>query len=182
LRKNMVQQTNHHLVDYPLPSAWRAVDWFYKIERDALIVVKGGKEEEAIAAKLVERFPSNLVLRYGAWTRKDLMAAAASSRACFYISREDQYPLAAVEIGLMGCPIISDERSCPVVAHRLTGIVCPVRERSHAEPFTWSADAADRMAAEFAGAVAMDRPEIRRATIERHGHAVVDRVAAILGV
>jgi hypothetical protein len=205
-RKTMKQQNCHRIIDFIAPASWlmfRGTDemrkvagattpkyevpsrWPYMqtIERDALIVVKGGAQEQEIGAKLAARFPSNVVLTYGKFTRDALLDAAMSSRACFYVSREDHYPLAAVEIGLMGCPIISDERSCPVLAHRINGVVCPVRERGESSPFLWAPDAAERLAAEWSGAVTMDRGAIRQATIWRQSApAAVERIAAALEV
>ena len=107
-------------------------------------------------------------MQYGQFTREQLFDAARSSRVCFYVSREDHYPLTAVEIGLMGCPIVSDEKSCPVVAHGLTGIVAPVRERGESEPFAWTPDASERMAAEFEAAASLRPEEVRAATIAKH--------------
>lgn len=180
-RRHFTQKTNHFILDYILPAAWLRQPSCALIARDAMIYLKGGKEETRIADALRAAFPSHVLIRYGAFTRAQLFEAARTSRACFYISREDHYPLAAVEIGLMGCPIISDERACPVVAHRLTGLVCPVRERAEDAPFTWAADSANRLAAEWPGAVVMDRAAIRGRTIARHSApAAVERIASAL--
>lgn len=183
LKLNMRQQTRHVLLDYPLPAAWLGEKWTGEIAFDALIYVKGGAEEQQIADALRAAFPSSRVLPYGGFTRAELFEAARTSRVCFYISREDHYPLAAVEIGLMGCPIISDEKACPVLVHRLTGIAAPVRERDTRAPFAWAPDAAERLAAEFRPACLLDRRETRLAVVRRHDPALcVERIAAALGI
>jgi len=181
LEKHFVQRTGFHLLDYPLPDSWLKEPWETERTHDALVFVKGGLEEARIAAALGGRFHTPIFLKYGEYRREQLFHAARSARACFYVSREDHYPLAAVEIGLMGCPIISDERACPVAAHGLTGILTPVRERGESSPFTWAPDAAERMAAEFEAAAAMRPQDVRNATIAKHSRARCrERVAAIL--
>ena len=183
LKLNMRQRTRHVLLDYPLPAAWLGEEWTREVVTDVLIYVKGGAEEQRIATALREAFPSSRVLPYGGFTRAELFEAARTSRACFYISREDHYPLAAVEIGLMGCPIISDEKACPVLVHRLTGIAAPVRERDTRAPFAWAPDAAERLAAEFRAACLLDRGETRLTVVRRHDPALcVERIAAALGL
>ena len=182
-RKHFKQQARHFILDYILPGSWLREPHCALIKQDAMIYLKGGKEETHIADALAAAFPSHVLVRYGAFTRAQLFEAARTSRACFYISREDHYPLAAVEIGLMGCPIISDERSCPVAAHRLTGLLTPVRERAEDAPFTWAADAAERLVAEWPGAVMMDRAAIRGRTIARHSaETAVERIASALDI
>lgn len=183
LRRNMAQQTAHHLVDFILPLAWQRLPWRDVVTRDALIFCKGGPEEAAICDRLAQRFPSSTRLVYGQYKRADLLEAARTSRACFYVSREDHYPLAAVEIGLMGCPIVSDERACPVLAHRLTGITVPVRERCDHETFKWAPGSGDALAGAWRGALELDRTFIHEATLHRHdGRAGVERIASALGL
>lgn len=183
-QKHFAQKSRHYILDYPLPQAWVVEDFFLggKLKSyDAIIFVKGGATEQQIAVALSCRIESCRLLQYGQYTRTELFALAASSRVCFYISREDHYPLAAVEIGLMGCPIISDERACPVLQHGVNGIIATVRERGESEPFAWTADAADRMAVEWKAAANMNRSAIREATIRQHSPALCrERVAAQL--
>lgn len=183
-RKAMAQQDCHYLLDFPLPAAWAALPAGGPILRDAFIYIKQASPvESAIATEIAAAFPGARVLGYGGYKRDDLLEAARSSRACFFISHDDHYPLSAVEIGLMGCPIISDEKSCPPLVHRLTGIMTPVRERREGEPAKWASDAARRMIAEFPGALAMDRNAVREATLSRHEpSAAVERMAAALGL
>jgi len=182
-RSHFRQQTRHRLVDFPLPFSWRAGPWRTVIDRDAMVYLKGGPAEEAVAAQIAETFPTAALVRYGAFTRERLLQAARTSRACFYVSREDHYPLAAVEIGLMGCPIISDERSCPVALHGLTGVVVPVREWTPVAPFEWSDTAGEDLAAMWDAAIALDRARVRETVLTRHDPgAVVRRIATALGV
>lgn len=184
-QKHFAQKSNHYILDYPLPRAWLDIPWKPIAPISHLVYVKGGAEEFAIATQLSKVLPRGSIafITYGRYTRADLLREAANAKACFYVSREDHYPLAAVEIGLMGCPIISDERSCPVVSHGLTGIIAPVRERGESEPFAWTPDAAERMAVEWKAAAAMDRTAIREATIRKHSPTLCrERVAAQLGL
>lgn len=195
-QKHFAQKTNHFILDYPLPREWTRLPWEDIADRyphnfpivqqqdiDATIFMKGAEPETKIVAELMRRFPNGRVVQYGRYNRTNLFEAARSSRACFYISREDHYPLAAVEIALMGCPIISDEKSCPVLQHGVNGICAPVRERGESEPFAWTADAAERLAVEWKAAADMDRGAIRAATIRKHAPALMrERVAAQLGL
>lgn len=183
-RIHFAQEDRHRILDFPLPAAWTAEPWQATIGRDAVIYVKGGPEEDAIAAEIGRHFGnSQITIRYGAYTRAQLMEAARTSRACFYVSREDHYPLAAAEIGLMGCPIISDERSCPVALHGLTGVTVPVREWAPEDPFAWIGHAGTELAAMWDGAIGLDRVRIRETVLARHEPgAVVRRIAAALGV
>jgi len=182
-QRHFRQQTRHVVLDFPLPAAWREIPYARRIDTDALVYVKGGPVEQAIGDAICKAFPSSRLLSYGAYTRQDLLDGAARSRACFYISREDNYPLAAVEIGLMGCPIVSDERSCPVMLHRLTGITVPVRERGCSEPFQWVDSAAADLARAWPEAVALDRGHIRETILRRHDPALaVMRIANAFGV
>jgi len=183
-RRAMAQQDCHYLLDFPLPATWAALRAGGPVLRDAFVYIKQASPvESAIAHEITAAFPGALVLGYGGYKRDDLLEAARSSRACFFISRDDHYPLSAVEISLMGCPIIADEKSCPPLIHRVTGIQAPVRERLEGTPAAWAADAAKRMIAEFPGALAMDRNAIREATLDRHDPAVaVTRMAAALGL
>jgi hypothetical protein len=81
----------------------------------------------------------------------------------------------------MGCPIISDERSCPVLRHSVNGIIAAVRERGESDPFVWAKDAAERMAVEYAGACKLDRSMVRSATIAAHDPVLMrERVASQL--
>lgn len=183
LRLTMAQKTGFGLVDYPLPEAWLASPWQCRITRDALIYLKGRPIEAEIVKSLQARFPSHIVIRHGRFDRPALLEAARTSRVCFYVSRIDHYPSAAVEIGLMGCPIVSDERACPVIHHRLTGLSAAVRERGAQAGFAWAPDAAERLAAEWEAAAEINRAAIRAAVARRHAPGMaVRRVAAALGL
>ena len=182
-RKHFKQQTNHYILDIPMPGPWKMLKHYAEIDCDAMIYVKGGKQEKAIADRLCEIFPKHIKITYGGYTREALLEAARRSRACFYVSREDNYPLAAMEIGLMGCPIISDEKSCPVLIHGLTGITVPVRERGINEGLVWGDKAADDLAANWKGCLAIDRSQIRGTVIRRHSPKMtVERISGALGV
>ena len=182
-RLHFKQQHGHVLLDFPLPATWTREPWTAKIEADALIYVKGGAVENAIADQLAARFPNHVRIDYGAYERGQFLDAARTSRVCFYLSHEDHYPLASVELGLMGCPIVSDEKSCPVLIHRVTGIARPVRERDTESPFAWSDYAASDLASAWYGAVALDREQVRETTLRRHDPGVcVERIANALGV
>jgi hypothetical protein len=182
-QKHFAQKSKHFILDYPLPREWIDDGWGGDRLHDAMIFLKGGQCERAIGAELSTHFASGRSIRYGEYNRHDLFTAARTSRTCFYISREDHYPLAAVEIALMGCPIISDEKSCPVLQHGVNGICAPVRERGESDPFAWTPDAAERLAVEWKAAAAMDRCAIREATIRKHSPSLMrERVAAQLGL
>ena len=169
-RKTMKQQTRHFLVDYPLPTVWTQMSIGNMVapRYKAFIFQKGGPIEQAIVVSLLTRIGAVPVIKYGAYNRQELFNAAAQSECCLYVSHEDNYPLAAVEIGLMGCPIVSDERSCPVVVHGLTGVIVPVRERGESEPFTWSPDTAERLIVGMNLAQHLSRKSIRERTLARH--------------
>ncbi len=158
-----------HLLDFPLPRTWAAITPALRAESWApFFYVKGGAAEAAIAAELARRWPDSTTITYGAFRRDDLIAAARRHACCIYISREDHFPLAAVEIGLVGCPIISDEKSCSGVLHGVTGLVVPVRERSSEAEFVWDAQAAARLGAEVKAARELDRGTVARITRYRH--------------
>jgi len=181
-QKHYEQKSRHYILDYPLPLAWQEKPYRFVRDGSAMVFVKGGPAEHKIANELARRF-NVLPTVYGSYTRDDLFYRSGRSRACFYVSREDHYPLAAVEIGLMGCPIISDEKSCPVIIHGVNGICAAVRERGENDPFAWTADAADRLAVEWRAATQIDRVAIRGATIRKHSPELLrERVAAQLGL
>jgi hypothetical protein len=178
-----MQKSRHYILDYPLPQKWLTIPIDAQNDFDAMIFLKGGAIEQTIANEIRTRIPRSVIIQYGAYTRDQLFDAARRSKCCFYISREDHYPLAAVEITLTGCPIVSDERSCPVLRHGANGILAAVRERGESDPFVWAKDAAERMAVEYAGACKLDRSMVRAATIAAHDPALMrERVAAQLGL
>lgn len=181
--KHFKAKTPVFILDYPLPQAWIWRDAFTYTGEHLFAFIKGGAAEFAVFAALQKHFPTMTAIHYGRYAREQLFTASQSSAACFYISREDHYPLAAVEIGLMGCPIISDEKICSVVQHGVTGIIAAVRERGESDGFRWTADAAERMAVEWKAAAQMDRGAVREATIRKHSAALMrERVAAQLGL
>ncbi len=184
VQRGFVQKARHYLIDFPVPAAWEALPATSNPTHEFMLFVKGGAQEQAIAKALTEGplAPfTNIVLTYGRYERAQLLDAARRCRVCYYIGREDNYPLAAVEIGLMGCPIISDERSCPTMIHGLTGLCAPVRERCDHEPFAWAADAAERMAALHESARRLDRDMVRSVTLARNNRQeFAGRVAAAL--
>lgn len=180
-RLTYAQKTGHVLLDYPIPDEWIAEPCMGSQCHDVMVYLKGGADEHRIADAITKAFPQHVVIEYGKYKRADLFEAARTSCACFYLSREDHCPMAALEIGLMGCPIISDEKACPVLFHRLTGIVAPVRERDTRSPFAWSTDAAARMIDQAGAAWQMDRELVRRCVIARHSGALtVSRILAAL--
>jgi hypothetical protein len=180
----------HVLLDFPLPAEWER--WPHTAgadsdpkdcDRDALIYIKGGATEAKIAHEIGSRFESHIKITYGQYERADLLAAARRCKACFYISSHDGFSLAAVEIGLMGCPIISDERACPAVAHGLTGYLAPVRERDSDSEFLWAVDASERLCEQWSAAAAIHRPFIRQAILQRHDpQRAVERIIKALFV
>ncbi len=188
-QKHFTQKSKHFILDYPLPQSWIPLANNKISERfvsSGMIFRKGGAAEQGIAVAIKMLLPANFHLTeiiYGRYSRSDLFYAAKCSPVCFYISSEDHYPLAAVEIGLMGCPIISDEKICSVVQHGITGIISAVRERGESDEFKWTDDAAERMIVEWKAATAMDRSAVREATIRKHDPALMrERVAAQLGL
>lgn len=175
-----LQKRKHFVLDYPLPEQWLTRPVLKEQKQPGFVFFKGGPAEYAIVQHFVN-LRALPVVQYGSYSRDQLFDQAGRSRVCFYVSREDHYPLAAVEIGLMGCPIISDERACPVIRHGVNGIICPVRERGEQERFAWTADAADRMLNEARGAESIPRDVVREATLTIHSAARFrDRVANIL--
>jgi hypothetical protein len=182
-QKWFAQKSNHYILDYPLPQLWVGAWTPTTPSVDAFIFIKGGAEERRIGYELKRRFTNSITLEYGSYSREQLFDAARRSRVCFYVSREDHYPMAAVEITLTNCPIISDERACPAFKHGITGIVAAVRERGESDPFVWAKDAAERLAVEYAGACKLDRGMVRASTITAHDPALMrERVAAQLGL
>lgn len=178
---------NIAILRFPIPSAWMDIpcDPSKGDGGPVMLFVKGGAREVSVADAIIQRLrPRRVeVLRYGAYRREELIQAAQRCAACFYISREDHYPLAAIEIGLMGCPIISDERACPTVSHGITGIIVPVRERGERDPFMWAEDAPDRLASALAVAESLNRSVVRTATARGHSADVFRaQVRAVIGV
>jgi hypothetical protein len=181
-QKHFAQKSKHYILDYPNP--WLESKLVTTQDTDAFIFIKGGDAEKQVAREIrINGQIVPVVVGYGRYTRDVLFDTARRSKVCFYISREDHYPLAAVEITLMGCPIVSDERSCPVLRHGINGIIAAVRERGESDPFVWAKDAAERMAVEYSGACKLDRAMVRAATIAAHDPALMrERVAAQLGL
>lgn len=164
-RKNFRQKISHYVLSCPLPQSWINRPYSKIQDIDALIFSKGGDNELKIANQLALLFPNHKIIS-GNYKREELFEYASRSKVCFHISREDSYSIASAEINLAGCPILSDEKSSPVVRHGVTGFLVPVRERSEKEPFTWDLDSAYRLADLFDAATDLDRNIIRSATIQ----------------
>lgn len=181
LRLTMAQRARHVLLDFPLPLMWTQLPWNAPRERGAMIFLKGGEAERRLADGIASRHPDALVIEYGHYTRDALLDAARRSAVCYYVCREEHFGIAAVEITLMGCPIISDEKACPTVAHGITGRIAPIRERDTRAPFAWAPDAAERFLDEYDAARRLDRQFIRRAVLVRHDpQSAVAKIATAL--
>lgn len=181
LRMTMAQSTRHALLDFPLPREWIVRPWAARRDRPAMIYVKGGDTERRIAAQIAAARPGLAIIEYGRYDREALLDAARRSEVCYYVCREEHFGIAAVEIALMGCPIVSDEKCCPTVAHGVTGRLAPVRERDTRAGFAWASDAAERLLAEHKAALGLDRELIRRAVLRRHDpQSAVAQVATAL--
>jgi len=181
LRMTLAQRAGYALLDFPLPRAWAALPWTPRAAGGALVYLKGGAAERGIALALLRGHARAWLIEYGRYARAELLDAARRAEVCYYVSREEHFGLAAVEIGLMGCPIVSDEKCCPTVSHGLTGRLAAARERDTRAPFAWAPDAAERFRAEYSAARAMDRTRIRQAVLARHDpYAAVARAAAAL--
>lgn len=166
-RKNFSQKVSHHILSCPIPKEWLSRTYSKAQDIDALIYRKGGDTEEKIANQIASLFPKSHIITYRKYKYPgELFEMSSRSKACFYISREDSFSIASLEINLTGCPIISDEKASPVVRHGITGLLVPVREQAPDEPFTWDLDSAFRLADEFDAASSLDRSLIRNATIQ----------------
>jgi hypothetical protein len=183
LRLTMAQPERHVLLDFPLPRAWARAPRQDAVDRPALIYLKGGAEERRIAEQVARRHPGAALVEYGRYERRALLDAACRSAVCYYLCREEHFGIAGVEIALTGCPIISDEKACPTVAHGTTGRLAPVRERDTRARFAWAPDAAERLLDEHDAARRMDRQLVRRAVLARHDpSSAVAKIATALNL
>ncbi len=87
-----------------------------------LLYAKSGFDE-GLLARLRQRFPGAVLLRYGRFQREELFEAARRCRVCVYLSDDDRGPLALAEVLCCGCPAVGVPTGAPWIEHGRNGAV-----------------------------------------------------------
>lgn len=132
-----------------------------------LLYAKSGFDE-GLLARLRQRFPGTVLLRYGRFRREALLAAARRCRVCVYLSDDDRGPLALAEVLCCGCPAVGVPTGAPWIEHGRNGAVV-------------SGFALDEVLRGIAVAGRADRPSVAAAACRRfHPRTVVRQIVTAI--
>jgi hypothetical protein len=115
IRRHVGADNGARIAQWPYPVS-PIPDVPVRAEYDVLVFDKMAGARRDLEDALGARFPTTMVIRYGAFERFTLYEIARRSRCCVYLCEDESGGLATSEIMMAGCPVVGIERGAPFAA------------------------------------------------------------------